>query len=55
MCESYGNGALCLIIMLEHYVWEKMHECIKLYVSMKRQGKYDECEMHMLDHMMYDI
>ena len=39
--------------MLGHYVLEKMHEYIKPYVNVKRQGKYGECEMHVFEHMTY--
>ena len=56
LCEKcMENDTSCLIIILGHYVLEKMHEYIKPYVNVKRQGKYDECEMHVFDHMMYDI
>ena len=58
MCELYGNGALCLIIMLEHYVYEEdawLNETVCECETAMETGKYDECEMHMLEHMMYDI
>ena len=39
MCELYVNGALCLIIVRGHHVYEKMHGYIKQYVHVKRLSK----------------
>ena len=51
MYELYENGALCLIIMLEHYVYKEdawLNETVCECEMAMETGKHDECEMHML-------
>ena len=53
MCEL-----LCFIIMFGHYVYEEdawLNKTVCKCETVMETSKYDECEMHMLEHMMYDI
>ena len=55
MYDLYENEALCLTIMPEHYVYAWLNETVCECEMAMETGKHDECEIHMLEHMMYDI
>ena len=50
MYELYIIEALCLNMI---YAW--LNDIICEYEKVMETCKHNECEMHMLDHMMYDI